>query len=180
MAAEVALQDPAIGGAVEDGAPGFELADAVGSFLGVELGHAPVVDVLAAAHGVGEVDLPVVAVIDVGQGGGDAALGHDGVGLAQQRLAHQADRDAGRGSFDGRAQPGAAGADDQDVVFVRFVVCHAQIILHVAPDAHGAQPHVQVAEAHPEETAPGPDHVAAVEAARRSRRRVCVPACRVS
>ena len=47
---------------------------------------------------------------------GDAALGHDGVRLAEQRLADQADRDAGRGGLDGGAQPGAAGADDEDVV----------------------------------------------------------------
>ena len=125
VAAEVALQDPAILGAIEHGPPGFEFADAVGGFLGVELGHAPVVDVLAAAHGVGEVDLPAVAGIDVGQGRGDAPLGHDGVRLAQQRFAHQADGDAGRGCLDGRPQAGAAGADDQDVVFVRFVIRHA-------------------------------------------------------
>ena len=65
VAAEVALEDPAVLGAVEHRAPGLELADAVGRFLGVQLGHAPVVEVLAAAHRVGEVDLPVVAVVDV-------------------------------------------------------------------------------------------------------------------
>ena len=129
VAAEVALQDAAVLGAVEHRAPGFQLADAVGRFLGVQLGHAPVVDVLAAAHGVGEMDLPVVAFVHVGQGRGDAALGHDGVRLAQQRFADQADRDARRGSFDGGAQPGAAGADDQHVVFVRLVFGHAQKIL---------------------------------------------------
>jgi hypothetical protein len=55
----------------------------------VELRHAPVVEHLAAAHGVAEVDLPVVLGPDVAHGGGYAALGHDGVGLAQQRLADQ-------------------------------------------------------------------------------------------
>ncbi len=120
MAAEVALEDAAVGGAVEDGAPGFQLADAGRRFLGVELGHAPVVDVLAAAHGVGEVDLPVVALIDVGQRRRDAAFGHDGVGLAEQRFADEPDGDAGRRGFDGGAQAGAAGADDQDIVFVGF------------------------------------------------------------
>ena len=124
VAAEVALQDAAVLGAVEDGAPGFELADAVRRFLGVQLGHAPVVDVLPAAHGVGEVDLPVVAVIDVGQSGGDAAFGHDGVRLAEQRFADQADGDAGGGGFDGGPQAGAAGADDQYVVFVCLIFGH--------------------------------------------------------
>ena len=73
--------------------------------------------------------LPVVAVIDIGQGGGDAAFGHDGVRLAQQRLAHQADRDAGRGRLDGGPQAGAAGADHQHVVFVRFVLRPFRIAL---------------------------------------------------
>ena len=65
MAAEVALVDAAVRRAIEHRAPGFELAHAVGRFLGVQLGHAPVVDVLAAAHRVGEVHLPVVAVVVV-------------------------------------------------------------------------------------------------------------------
>ena len=90
MAAEVALQDLAVLGAVEDRAPGFELADAGRGFLGVQFGHAPVVEVLAAAHGVGEVDPPVVAVVDVAHRRRHAAFGHDGVRLAEQRLADQA------------------------------------------------------------------------------------------
>ena len=67
VAAEVALQDAAVFGAVEQGAPGFEFAHALGSLFGVQLGHAPVVEVLAAAHRVGEMDAPVIAVVDVGQ-----------------------------------------------------------------------------------------------------------------
>src|SRR6185437_4798638 len=124
VAAEVALQNLAILGAVEDGAPGFELADAGRGFLGVQLGHAPVVEVLAAAHGVGEVDAPIVAVIHLAHGGGHAALGHDGVGLAEQRFGDDADLHPGGGGFDGSAQPGAAGADHQHVVFVGFVPRH--------------------------------------------------------
>src|SRR6185437_4682075 len=54
MAAEVALKDFPIGRAIEDGAPSFEFADAIGRFLSMELGHAPVVDVLPAAHRVGK------------------------------------------------------------------------------------------------------------------------------
>ena len=52
---------------------------------------------------------------------GDAALGHDRVGLAEQRLADERGLDAlGRG-LDGGAQAGAAGADDDDVVLVGLV-----------------------------------------------------------
>ena len=70
--------------AIEERAPRLELAHAVRRFLGVQLGHPPVVDVLAAAHRVGEVHLPAVAIVDVGERRGDAAFGHDGVRLAEQ------------------------------------------------------------------------------------------------
>ena len=43
----------------------LQFADAVGRFLGVQLSHAPIVEILAAAHGVGEMNHPVVALIDV-------------------------------------------------------------------------------------------------------------------
>ncbi len=124
VAAEVALEDAPVGRAVEHRAPGLEFAHAVRRFLGVQFGHAPVVDVLAAAHRVGEVHLPVVAVVHVGQRRRHAALGHDGVRLAEQRLADQADRHARGRRFDRRAQSRTAGADDQHVVFVSLVVRH--------------------------------------------------------
>ncbi len=89
VAAEVALQDAAIAGAIHHGAPRLQLANAIRRLLGVQLGHAPVVEVLAAAHGVGEVHAPIVPGVDVGQRSRDAALGHDGVRLAEQRLADE-------------------------------------------------------------------------------------------
>ena len=118
VAAEVALGDQAVLGAVEERAPLLQLEHAVRRLHGVQLRHAPVVQHLAAAHGVAEVDLPVVLLPDVAHGRRDAALGHHGVGLAEERLADQRGPDpAGRG-LDGRAQPRAAGADDDDVVLV--------------------------------------------------------------
>ena len=84
VAAEIALEDPAIGGAVEERAPGLELADAVRRFPRVQFGHPPVVDVLPAAHRVGEMDLPAVAVVDVGERRRDAAFRHHGVRLAEE------------------------------------------------------------------------------------------------
>jgi hypothetical protein len=83
MAAEVALENFAVRGAVEHGSPGFELADARRSFLGVELGHAPVVEILASAHGIGEVDSPVVAIVHVAHGGGHSAFGHHGMSFSE-------------------------------------------------------------------------------------------------
>ena len=183
MAAEIPLQDPAVLRAIEDGAPGFELADAIGRFLGVQLRHAPVVHVLAAAHRVGEVDLPAVAVVDVGERRRDAAFGHDGVGLAEERLADQPDLHAGRRRFDRRAQPGAAGADHQNVVFVRFGTSSQDA--EVRPDAHRAEPHVEVGEPDREQAEPGEELMLAVQArartcsrtaaGRSSRSRPCAP-----
>ena len=124
VATEVTLEDQAVLGPVEQGPPVLELADPVGGLLGVELGHAPVVEHLAAAHGVAEVDLPAVLVVDVAEGGGHATLGHDRVGLAQQRLAHQGGAQALGPGLDGRPQAGAAGADDDDVEVVGLVLSH--------------------------------------------------------
>src|SRR6185437_9005166 len=65
MAAEVALEDPTVGRAIEQRTPALELLHAVRGFLGMNLRHAPVVEVLPAAHGVGEMDAPVVAIVHV-------------------------------------------------------------------------------------------------------------------
>ena len=124
VAAEIALENSPVRRAVKHRAPGFEFVNAVGRFLGVQFGHAPVVDVLAAAHRVGEMDAPVVAVVHVGQRRRHAAFGHDGVRLAEQRFADQPDLDAGRRGFNGRAQARAARADDEHVVFESFVIGH--------------------------------------------------------
>ena len=60
------------------------------------------------------------ASINVGHRRRDAAFGHDRVRFAKQRLANDADRRALAQRFDGRAQPCAARADDQHIVFVSF------------------------------------------------------------
>ena len=96
VAAEVALENPAVAGSIEHRAPGLQLAHPVGGLARVQLRHAPVVHVLAAAHRVGEVHPPVVPVVHVPQRGGDASLGHHRVRLAEERLAHQPDLDARR------------------------------------------------------------------------------------
>src|SRR5207245_5408936 len=67
----------------------LELVDTVGCLPCMELRHAPVVQHLPAPHRVAEVDLPVVLRVHVPEGGGDAALGHHGVGLAEERLADE-------------------------------------------------------------------------------------------
>jgi hypothetical protein len=69
-------------------------------------------------------DLPTVAIVNVGQRRGDAALGHHGVGLAQQRFADQPNLGAAGRRVNCGAQSGAAGADYEHVKLVRFVLDH--------------------------------------------------------
>ncbi len=126
--AEVALQDPAVRRAVEQRPPLLEFEDAVGCLEGVDLSHAPVVEHLAAAHGVAEVDLPVVLWPHAGEGGGDAAFGHDGVGLAEEGLAHKGSPGAHLARLDGGPQPRPACPYDDHVEVVPLVVGHQKIL----------------------------------------------------
>ena len=73
-------------------------------------------------------DLPVVAIVDVGERGGDAAFGHHRVRLAEQRLAHEPDGHAAGRGFDGCSQPRATCADDEDIVLVCLILRHHQIL----------------------------------------------------
>ena len=164
VAAEVALQDFAVFGAIENRAPGFEFVHAVGRLLGMQLGHARIIQILPAAHGVGEMHAPVIAVVDVPHGGGHAAFGHHGVGFAQQRFADQPDFDARARCFDGRAQTRAACADHEHVVIERLVFGHLEES-PVRPDAHRAHAHVEIGETDPEQAEPRKPHVARVQAA---------------
>jgi len=83
VSAEVALQNAPVFGAVEQRAPGFQLAHARRGFLGMQLGHARVVQILAAAHSVGEVHAPTIAIVDISHGSRHAAFGHHCVGLPE-------------------------------------------------------------------------------------------------
>ncbi len=130
VTAEVALQDPAVLGPVEKRPPALQFQHAFGCLLRVELGHPPVVQHLAAAHGVAEVHLPVVLGPHVAESRRDTPLGHDRVRLAEERLADEAHRDSLGGRLDGRAQTGPPCPDDDDVVLVGLVVelCHHRIL----------------------------------------------------
>src|SRR5262249_21780340 len=75
VAAKGGLENVAGGSAIEERAPLFKFADAVGSFLRVKLGHAPVVDEFSPTHRVGEVGAPVVRLINVRHRSSDAAFG---------------------------------------------------------------------------------------------------------
>src|SRR4029077_5221401 len=115
--AEWALMDTALPRAIENGAPAFELQDSVRRFLGGELGHAPVVDELAAFDRVREMDLPRVLVRNVVHRRGHTALSHDRVRLAEQRLAN--DQHAGP-AFGGRYRSTQAGATRAENEHIRL------------------------------------------------------------
>ncbi len=124
VAAEVPLADQALLGPVEQRPPLLQLPHPLRRLLGVQLGHPPVVEQLAAAHGVAEVNLPVVLGVQVAHGRGDAAFRHHRVGLAEQALADHGGPGAGLVGSDRRPEPGAAGPDHDDVVGVVFVFAH--------------------------------------------------------
>ena len=86
MAAKISLQNPAILCAVENRPPGLEFAHPRRRLPRMQLRHPPIIDVLPAAHGVGEMDFPVIAIVHVGERRRDPAFGHHGVGFAEQTL----------------------------------------------------------------------------------------------
>src|SRR5262245_17911293 len=113
MATKVSLIDAAIFCAVENRPPTLEFADAIGRFLRVKLGHPPVVTVLAAAHRIGKMDLPIIAIVVMAHRRRHPALGHYRVSLTKQRLADQPDAYPSRRCFDSRPQPSATSTDDK-------------------------------------------------------------------
>jgi hypothetical protein len=136
VSAKRALQDVAIGGTVKQRAPLLQLADSVRRLLGVKLGHAPVVQELAATHGVFEVGLPIVCLVHVSHGRGDSTLRHYSVRLAEKRLGHHCHARALRQGLDGCAQARSSGPDDQYIMFVSFVfVGHRSRMSFIRPVA---------------------------------------------
>ena len=124
VAAEVALVDAAVRGAIEHGAPRLELADAIGrlcawsSAIRQLLTYWPprIVSAKCTCQLSRSSLLPIAAAMP------PSAI--TVCALPSKRLADEADRDASRGSFDRGAQAGAAGADDQHVVAIRVRRAH--------------------------------------------------------
>ena len=147
VAAEVALADLAVLGAVEQRTVGLELPDPVRRLPGVQLGHPPVVEELPAAHGVAVVDLPVVVGIDVPHRRGAATLGHHRVGLAEQRLRDDRRALALHAGLDRGAQPRPARTDHDHVVVVPLDRFTVDVL------GHARHPTIRRSEIHPAETA---------------------------
>ena len=96
VATEISLQNPAIVCPIEDRAPCFEFAHAIGRFLRMQFRHAPVVDVLPTAHRVGEMDFPIIAIVDIRECSGNSTFSHHRVRFAEQTLAYHPDGNPGR------------------------------------------------------------------------------------
>ena len=124
MSAEMSLQNFSILCAIENSAPRFEFANAVRRFLRVQLSHAPLIHILTAAHCIGEMHLPVIAFINIGQGRRDSAFGHYGVRFAEKRFANESNPNTCSRRFDSGPQPRTACANDKNVVLESFVVGH--------------------------------------------------------
>ncbi len=118
--AEIALENLAVASAVEYRAPGFEFSYAFRGFFGVDFGHSPVVHVLPAAHGIGEMNAPAVAIVHVAHRGGHAAFGHHGVRLAEQALGDDTDLYSRGGGLNCGAQARTSRAHHQHVELVRL------------------------------------------------------------
>ena len=121
VAAERALQNVAVLGAVEKRAPLLELAHAVRSFLRVKLRHAPVVQRAFRRASCRGNACASRRPCPRCHRRGESALGHHRVRLAQQRFAYHAHFRALRQRLDRSPEARAARADDQHVVFVGFV-----------------------------------------------------------
>ena len=107
---------------VEVGAPLHELPDAFRPLLHQVLEGVLPAEVVPGAHAVLKMLEGGVLLLD---GGGDPALGEVGVRSEQLALGHHQDPERGR-QPDGRAQPGDAGTQDQDV---RCHPLHGAILL---------------------------------------------------
>ena len=111
VAAEPALVDLAVGRPVERQAHVLELDDGLDRLAGEDLGGVLVDQVVAALDRVEHVPLPVV-LLEVAEGGADAALGGAGVGAGGIELGQDGGVDALAGQLERGPQAGAAGADD--------------------------------------------------------------------
>ena len=162
MSAEIALEDPAVGCPVKQGAPGLQFLGARRSLLGMDFGHHGVVQVLTAAHGVSEVDAPVVAIIHVPHRRRQAAFGHHSVRLTEQGFRQDGCSGAGRRCLHGRPQSSSTSADHQHIVLERGIVGQLDDP-PIGDRAHGTEPYVDIGQAHPDQAAPGKQLMSAVE-----------------
>ena len=116
-AAERALIDLAVLAARERQAPMLQLVDRLRRVAAQIFDRVLVAEPVGALDGVVHVPAPVV-LAHVAERGGDAALRRDGVRAGRKHLGDAGGAQARFAAADHGAQPGAAGADDDDVIGV--------------------------------------------------------------
>src|SRR5580693_1686701 len=99
MTPEIALQNPPVFRAVEHRAPSLKLPDPRRSLFRMQLRHAWIIQILSSAHGIGEMDAPAIAVVDIAHRRRHPTLGHNGMSLAEQRFRNHANPDTSRRSL---------------------------------------------------------------------------------
>ena len=122
VAAEAALVDLAVLGAVEGQAHVLELDDRLDRLVGQDLRRVLVDQVVAALDGVVHVPLGVVFFL-VAERGADAALRGAGMRARRIELRQHGRLDAVAGELERRPQAGAAGAHDDGLVLVDSRTC---------------------------------------------------------
>src|SRR5882724_836589 len=79
---------------------------------------------------------PIICCVNVRHGCSNATLRHNGVSFAEQGFADHGHSCPLREGLDCRTKPGAASADDQDIMFVSFVsLRHKSLRSEIAPEA---------------------------------------------
>ena len=116
-AAERALVDLALGGAAERQAHMLELDDRRGRFAGQIFDRVLVAEPVGALDRVVHVPVPMVRA-HVAEAGRDPALRRDGVAAGREDLGDAGGLEARFGRAHRRAEAGAAGADDDDIIGV--------------------------------------------------------------
>ena len=114
-AAERALVDLAVLAARERQAPMFQLVHRLRRVAAQIFDRVLVAEPVGALDGVVHVPAPVV-LAHIAERGGDAALRRDGMGAGREHLGDAGGAQARFAAADHGAQPGAAGADDDDVI----------------------------------------------------------------
>src|SRR5215469_11774250 len=164
VSAEVSLKNPAVLRAIEECAPSLKFAHAFRRFPGVQFRHAPVVEILTAPHRIGEMDAPVIAIVNIRKRCRNAAFGHDGMRFSQQRFANDPHCRAVRSGFNGGAQARSARSNHQNIVGEPLEFRHLQDS-PVVPDSDRTQADVDVGKRDPKQARPRPLLVSRIQPA---------------
>ena len=116
MTAEISLQNTAILRSIENRAPRFQFAHAIGRFLGVQFGHAPLLTYWPPRMVSAKCTFQLSRSSTLASAAAIPPSAMTVCALPSKRLTNHADRNAGRRRFDRRAQTSAASAITETIV----------------------------------------------------------------